>query len=140
MPLAKRILQEATIFLLIKDYSAFSVFSSSADASAGVSLDTFTVHLQKLAAADMAYDSSVFTILIRTYRTIGKQHIETEHPSDDRNTANEYQPTGLVQVMQPLHALRQREPYRGYSRYDTNQDTKQGTTCGTGSRTKKQSS
>ena len=43
MPLAKRILQEATIFLLIKDYSAFSVFSSSADASAGVSLDTFTV-------------------------------------------------------------------------------------------------
>ena len=42
MPLAKRILQEATIFLLIKDYSAFSV-SSSAGASAGVSLDTFTV-------------------------------------------------------------------------------------------------
>lgn len=41
--------------------------------------------------------------------------------------------------MQPLHALRQREPYRSYSRYDTNQDTKQGTTCGTGSRTKKQS-
>ena len=32
MPLAKRILQEATIFLLIKDYSAFSVFSSSAGA------------------------------------------------------------------------------------------------------------
>ena len=52
----------------------------------------------------------IFTILIRTYRTIGKQHVETEYPPDDRNTANEYQPTGLVQVMQPLHALRQREP------------------------------
>lgn len=76
----------------------------------------------------------VGTILVRTYRTIGKQHVQTQNDVNKRNKTQQNEPYGLVNIVQTLHTLRQTEPCIGNEDNETNQHTKTKTASRIGSR------